>query len=372
LSDVPITPELEEAGWLVQDTWRDVPYDWSSLMENVLDASHVPFTHHKSISNRNVIGAYDIHLSEPVTRTGFRSMWNTGPRAGALGPQSSWFKPPCFMMQKIDAKENKGYESLVVVYAVPIAPGRCRLLNRNAFRFTKGGGLAAWAMQLIPGWATHLGTQVPLEDDQIFLHLGEEQYVAAAAKGKTAAQAYYMPSAADTNVIAFRRWIDQFGGGGPFGEVGRASYKAKLQPRQEHTQLLDRYSQHTAHCVQCQEGLKQVQTARSIFHVAAGITGILGLLSAAAGLSAAALTAAAAAPGASGNAVAGQLLQLLLPLPQNANAAAAGVVAAAAAGRAMMWLGAAAVCWFVNSKLGGLEKAFYTGSYPPPRNTDKK
>lgn len=33
-------------GW-VQDTWRDVPYDWASLMENVLDASHVPFTHHK-------------------------------------------------------------------------------------------------------------------------------------------------------------------------------------------------------------------------------------------------------------------------------------------------------------------------------------
>lgn len=31
----------------LQDTWRDVPYDWASLLENVLDASHVPFTHHK-------------------------------------------------------------------------------------------------------------------------------------------------------------------------------------------------------------------------------------------------------------------------------------------------------------------------------------
>lgn len=34
--------------WL-QDTWRDVPYDWASLLENVLDASHVPFTHHKCV-----------------------------------------------------------------------------------------------------------------------------------------------------------------------------------------------------------------------------------------------------------------------------------------------------------------------------------
>lgn len=36
--------------------------------------------------------------------------------------------------------------------------------------------------------------QVPLEDDQIFLHIGELQYVAARQQGKSAAQAYYLPS----------------------------------------------------------------------------------------------------------------------------------------------------------------------------------
>jgi hypothetical protein len=35
---------------------------------------------------------------------------------------------------------------------------------------------------------------VPLEDDQIFLHYGEAEFVAAKARGKSAAQAYYMPS----------------------------------------------------------------------------------------------------------------------------------------------------------------------------------
>jgi hypothetical protein len=35
---------------------------------------------------------------------------------------------------------------------------------------------------------------VPLEDDQIFLHYGEAEFVAAKAQGKSAAQAYYMPS----------------------------------------------------------------------------------------------------------------------------------------------------------------------------------
>lgn len=54
-----------------QDTWRDVPLDWSTVLENVLDASHVPFTHHKSISNRNIIGAYDVEMTSDVEHGGF-------------------------------------------------------------------------------------------------------------------------------------------------------------------------------------------------------------------------------------------------------------------------------------------------------------
>lgn len=43
----------------------------SSLLENVLDSSHVPFTHHNSISNRNTVGAYDIKLTSHPTVAGF-------------------------------------------------------------------------------------------------------------------------------------------------------------------------------------------------------------------------------------------------------------------------------------------------------------
>jgi hypothetical protein len=47
--------------------------------------------------------------------------------------------------------------------AVPVAPGRCRLLNRNTFKFNKGGlgaAVARTVMQLAPDWAIHMGTQV--------------------------------------------------------------------------------------------------------------------------------------------------------------------------------------------------------------------
>lgn len=49
-------------------------------MENVLDASHVPFTHHKSISNRNIVGDYLMRLTAPVDESGFKGVWQTGPR----------------------------------------------------------------------------------------------------------------------------------------------------------------------------------------------------------------------------------------------------------------------------------------------------
>jgi hypothetical protein len=35
LSTIPIVPELEDPTWFSQDTWRDLPYDYSTLMENV-------------------------------------------------------------------------------------------------------------------------------------------------------------------------------------------------------------------------------------------------------------------------------------------------------------------------------------------------
>ena len=35
--------------WTLQDTFRDLPMDAVTLLENVLDVSHVPFTHHRTV-----------------------------------------------------------------------------------------------------------------------------------------------------------------------------------------------------------------------------------------------------------------------------------------------------------------------------------
>ena len=52
---VPIVDPLEESsdGWVIMNTFRDLPYDALTLLENVLDVSHVPYTHHRTVSDRS-------------------------------------------------------------------------------------------------------------------------------------------------------------------------------------------------------------------------------------------------------------------------------------------------------------------------------
>lgn len=79
-------------------------------------------------------------------------------RAGALGPQTTHFYPPSLMTHKITYRNGK-VDSMVVVYAVPIGPGQCRLINRNLFKFN-GSNLPGLVMRAFPQFLLHIGTQV--------------------------------------------------------------------------------------------------------------------------------------------------------------------------------------------------------------------
>ncbi|HYP03236.1 MAG TPA: Rieske 2Fe-2S domain-containing protein, partial [Cyanobium sp.] len=82
---LPLVPVLEEAGagWVVQDTFRDLPYDALTLLENVLDVSHVPFTHHATVGRRENAGPVQAELTE-FGAGGFSGVWAEGPRRGKL------------------------------------------------------------------------------------------------------------------------------------------------------------------------------------------------------------------------------------------------------------------------------------------------
>jgi phenylpropionate dioxygenase-like ring-hydroxylating dioxygenase large terminal subunit len=86
---LPLVPVLQEQpggwadGWTVQDTFRDLPMDALTLLENVLDVSHVPFTHHATVGRRENAGPVELELTA-FGPSGFTGLWQEGPLRGPV------------------------------------------------------------------------------------------------------------------------------------------------------------------------------------------------------------------------------------------------------------------------------------------------
>jgi phenylpropionate dioxygenase-like ring-hydroxylating dioxygenase large terminal subunit len=253
---IPVVEPLEESpeGWTLLNTFRDLPYDALTLLENVLDVSHVPFTHHRSVSDRSSAAPIDLEL---VTsgKQGFTGTWADGPRKGTLGRQDTTFIAPSLMWHDLTSK--KFGRTLTVVYATPIRKGECRLFARFPFQFSSK--IPAFFINLTPRWYSHLQQNNILEDDQIFLHY-QERYLAASTH-QDFAKAFYLATRGDSYVSALRNWVNNFAAD-PFPGVS-------LPPALSDEALLDRYTSHTRHCASCRNALATIQKLRTALAIAA-------------------------------------------------------------------------------------------------------
>lgn len=67
----------KELTWIMRPFFRDLPYDFSTLLENVADPSHVPFSHHGVQGNRDSVkyGMFDMEKNGEA-RWGGRTLDN--------------------------------------------------------------------------------------------------------------------------------------------------------------------------------------------------------------------------------------------------------------------------------------------------------
>ena len=263
---VPLVPALDMSAdtWTIQDTFRDLPMDALTLLENVLDVSHVPFTHHRTVGRRSNASPVRARISHEDA-DGFSAVWDEGPRLGSLGSQFTTFRAPQLIWHDLDAK---GFARiLTVVYAVPTRRGECRLFARFPFQFH------SWLPRLLvgarPRWLQHIANHKVLEDDQVFLH-HQERVLDAAGGSAAATRAFFMPCQADVYVAALHRWLTAHGGE-PFDGVS-------LPPRQNLDLLMDRYHSHTRHCRSCSAALRRLRALRpwcwGILWVSAALVGL--------------------------------------------------------------------------------------------------
>ncbi len=214
-------------------------------MENILDSSHIPYTHHRTVGNRANVAPVELEVVESG-KWGFKGIWEEGPRKGTLGRQETTFIAPAMMWHDLTSKQFG--RTLTVVYATPIRKGECRLFARFPFKFSSP--LPKFFIKLSPRWYSHIGQNGVLEDDQIFLHY-QERYLEAKGGSANFSKAFYLPTKADLFVFELRSWVNKYN--------AQLFPDATLNPALNSEVLLDRYHSHTKKCSSCRTALRNLQ-----------------------------------------------------------------------------------------------------------------
>lgn len=239
----PLSPQVDASkGFFWSSFIRDLEYDWSTLIENVADPSHVSFAHHGIQGNR-----------ERATPTPIEILQSTPNLIEAKTTRGSiTFEPPCRLEYAIkfgDAGKQIG----LVTYCIPVAPGKSRIVAQFPRNFAKT------LHQLTPRWWDHINNRnLVIEGDMILLHL-QEYFLQQREQKESWKTAYKMPTSADRLVIEFRRWFDNYCQGKlPWSQVGFSVPEIKTI-NDNRGEILNRYKQHTQHCKSCRGALKTVQ-----------------------------------------------------------------------------------------------------------------
>merc|ERR1719174_3451066 len=106
---------------------RDLPYGWDTLLENIVDPSHIPFAHHGLQGKRE--DAIAINMSVPETRGAAGVRFAFGDRTmGMLRSGHGEFRAP-FVVQYNGSFPASGTRTFnLTVVCVPTAPGWSRAI----------------------------------------------------------------------------------------------------------------------------------------------------------------------------------------------------------------------------------------------------
>lgn len=232
---------------------REFPCDAVTVMENVADSAHGPWTHHGIVERR-----------ENVPRNGGVQLTSVDMLNGIISAQvfndtASYsqvtFRGPTLVDAKI---QNGPIEVRTAFWATPTTPHKCVLYNVAVF--IKAPNAIRFIAQIRPRWASCLGGHKFADGDapllyKQFAHLCDRNVdgaVDAWTKEYGLAYAHW-----DSLVLSIRNFFLMH------DETMPQSWKTQRQissvPLLRMDQLLDRYHSHTVHCTACTRALKQTR-----------------------------------------------------------------------------------------------------------------
>lgn len=270
-----VIEELQEEDKVIyMHPWfvRDMPFGQDILLENVLDPSHVPFSHHGVIGNRNKVLPSTMHLLEPEeSNTGFTlgvAVNKNGTNRAQQGTGQMTkltFEPPTLVKYKFG-----GPGMQMITYCTPTSPGRSRLFYCLVADKDKAPKAMKRAIALRPKWLlflSHFQRNLVLDGDSVFLH-GQDCHLHQEGSGHK----YYMPTSMDTGINSLRKWLSALAGPIPWASQGEADVWTKEYTRSE---MLDRYNQHTKHCKHCSKALTVITWLQRVAFAAVAVASLV-------------------------------------------------------------------------------------------------
>lgn len=207
---------------------------YDTVVENLLDPSHVPFVHHGVESKRENARKIELRL-----QTGFSSM------EGFSRPNSEFF-----LFENIQSGFHFEFIPPVLVklefpratsnlLCVPTGPSSTRVITISLSKAKGNNRILKLFLEFYRKIKLHLYLNEIFDGDTTILHRQEVILRHASKPNKSFCERYFMPSKADFAVQTFRLWLETRGGNGPRSNDGSLLLKKRgLELRRE--LILDR------------------------------------------------------------------------------------------------------------------------------------
>ncbi|MGF1485866.1 MAG: Rieske 2Fe-2S domain-containing protein, partial [Prochloraceae cyanobacterium] len=253
--------DISNSQWFM----AEVPVGYAVSVENSFDPFHAPFVHEgESFSSKKAIPMTEYKLISEITKEGFKLEHTGYSIINRDWDMKREFRSPCSNTTVYTF--NNGKKTLFQLYFVPTKPGYS--LNIVQFLGFPTIEKKNFLQRLLPEdlaiGLKHSSLYTFADQD---LNIISTQEIAYSQINKTWSKAYYLPTTSDFGAGIFRKWLEEFAGGDPFGET-------KLEPISE-DKLYDRWHRHSKYCPHCRKSVEILEKISNIWDRIAKISILL-------------------------------------------------------------------------------------------------
>ncbi|MEH2406375.1 aromatic ring-hydroxylating dioxygenase subunit alpha [Nostoc sp.] len=239
---IPSLPDWEKPDCFSLDYVRDLPYDQSYFIENVIDPAHIPISHDRIMGSRKDAQPLELEVIDSNIQ-GIKGRWRQTQTANLPWMSLDFIAPNLILYNS--RNEQQGKFGGVALYSIPLSKDRCRILVRNY------GNFFSQKIKIMPPWLDHILIRNKiLEGD---LQLVVEQKAQIERLGQNLKEVYLPLKTSDPLVVEYRKWLDKFGSSLPFYQGYSTSKNLGSSKCNQKLITLDRFSQHTLICHSCNQ-----------------------------------------------------------------------------------------------------------------------